>query len=196
MKKRLATQLLAAAVLLGALAALLGSERAVAQNAQEARIGALGVGLGGGQLLVDFTLIGAFGEELQKRIDSGLPTSLIYEIELLRARRSWFEKSLASGELQVIAMYNALTREYLVNFKHDGNLILSKVVREPGELRQAMTVIGALPAFPADESWREEKLQLRVRAELGTGTTFFFIPYTVRTGWAETAAFRLRDLAP
>jgi len=194
MKQRL-TSLLAALLLLGGLFALLGPQRVAAENGQEARIAALGVKLGGGQMLVDFQLIGGFGEELQQRIDSGLPTGLIYEIELLRARRSWLDESLASGELQVIAMYNALTREYLINFKHDGNLILSKVVREPAELRQAMTAIHDLPAFSAEERWREEKLQLRVRAELGTGTTFFFIPHTVRTEWAESAAFRLRDLA-
>lgn len=170
------------------------SEGAAAQNAAQARIGGLRVESAGGQLMVDFQLIGAFDAELQRRIDSGLPTALVYELELLRARRSFFDKSLAAGELQVIAMYNALTREYLVNFKHDGNLIFSKVVREPAELRKAMTEIAALPAFPVDPEWEEEKLQLRVRAELGTGTAFFFIPHTLRTEWAETAGFRPRDL--
>lgn len=193
MKLRIAPLLLASCLLLGGLALLPGSEGAAAQNAAEARIGGLRVESAGGQLMVDFQLIGAFDAELQRRIDSGLPTALVYEIELLRAHRSFFDKSLAAGELQVIAMYNALTREYLVNFKHDGNLIFSKVVREPAELRKAMTEIVALPAFPVDPEWDEEKLQLRVRAELGTGTAFFFIPHTLRTEWTETAGFRLRD---
>jgi len=174
---------------------LLTPWRAAAQNEEGARIVGLGVKLEGGQLLIGFQLVGGFDEELQKRIDSGLPTSLVFELELARARRSFFDKSVAAGELRVIAMYNALTREYLVNFKHDGNLIGSKVVRDPAELRKVMTEISELPAFTIGERSREERLQLRVRAELGTGTIFFFIPHTLRTNWTETASFRLRDLA-
>ncbi len=165
-----------------------------AQTEATARIGGLGVAVEGGQILVHFRLIGGFDEDLQKRIDSGLPTSLVFEIELARARRSWFDKSVATGELRVITTYNALTREYLVNFKHDGNLIDSKVVREAAELRKAMTEIKALPAFLVQGRSKDERLFLRVRAELGTGTLFFFIPRTLRTNWAETATFRLRDL--
>lgn len=193
MKKSISSLL----VLLGGLAAaafLFASGGAAAQNEEGARIAGLRVKAEGGQLVVGFQLVGGFDAELQKRVDSGLPTSLVYEIELVRARRSWFDKSLAGGELQVSAMYNALTREYLVNFKHDGNLIGSKVLREPAELRQAMTEISGLPAFALDDDWREERLQLRVRAELGTGTVFFFIPHTLRSSWTETATFRLRDL--
>lgn len=193
MKPRLTSLLL----LLGALAAaaaLFDSGGVAAQNEDGARIGGLSVKVDGGQLVVAFQLIGGFDEELRKRVDSGLPTSLVYEIELVRARRSWFDKSLAGGELQVSAMYNALSREYLVNYKHDGNLIGSKVLRDPAELRQAMTDIAGLPAFAVDEDWREERLQLRVRAELGTGTIFFFIPHTLRSSWTETATFRLRDI--
>jgi hypothetical protein len=167
---------------------------AAAQGQADARIEGVEVKAEGSQLLVGFRLTGGFGEELQKRIDSGLPTSLVYELELLRSRRSFFDKAVAGGELRVIAMYNALTREYLVNFKHDGNLIGSKVLRDPAELRQAMTEIAGLPAFPMGQRSRDERFQLRVRAELGTGTVFFFIPHTLRTDWAETAAFRLRDL--
>lgn len=195
MKPRLLSLLSACCACLALLALALGTERAAAQNEKDARIGGVRVQLSGNQLLADFQLLEAFDEDLQRRIDSGLPTALVYEFELVRARRSFFDKSLAAGELQVIAMYNALTREYLINFKHDGNLIFSKVVREASELRQAMTEISALPAFPVEERWNEERLQLRVRAELGTGTTFFFIPHTLRTDWTDSASFRLRDLA-
>lgn len=167
---------------------------AAAQIEGNARVAGVEVKVDGGQLLAGFRLEGGFGDELQKRIDSGLPTSLVYELELVRARRSFFDKALAGGELRVIAMYNALTREYLVNFKHDGNLIGSKVLRDPAELRRAMTEIAALPAFATAQRSRDERYQLRVRAELGTGTVFFFIPHTLRTDWAESAPFRLSEL--
>lgn len=194
MKQRIAPVLSVLALV--ALVALLGGGGEVSgQNAATARISSLDVALAGNQLVVDFQLIGGFGDDLQKRIDSGLPTSLVYELELARDRRSWFDKSVAGGELRVIAMYNALTREYLVNFKHDGKLIGSKVVREPAELRRAMTEIDDLAAFSVEGLAPEDRFQLRVRAELGTGTIFFFIPHTLRTDWAETATFRLRDLA-
>lgn len=194
MQQRIAP-ILTLLALMAVLAIVGAGGEAAGQNEADARIGSLDVALLGNQLVVDFQLIGGFGEDLQKRIDSGLPTGLVYELELARDRRSWFDKSVADGELRVIAMYNALTREYLVNYKHDGKLIGSKVVREPGELRRAMTEIDDLPAFSIEGRSPEDRFQLRVRAELGTGTVFFFIPHTLRTDWAETAPFRLRDLA-
>ena len=76
-----------------------------------------------GQIQLSFKLLGALDDNLRKRLESGLPTSLTFDFQLVRTRKSWFDKSVDDGTLQVTAMYNAVTREYLINFKHDGNLI-------------------------------------------------------------------------
>lgn len=147
------------------------------------------------RVLTTLRLVNAFDEDFRRRIESGLPTDLVFRFVLERERRSWFDQSVADGSLQVIAMYNAVTSEYLVNFKQDGNLIESRVVRDPEQLHQAMTELRDFPVFSVAGRDPEERLQLRVRAELGTRMVLAFIPRTLATEWARTARFRIADLA-
>ncbi len=145
------------------------------------------------QIQLSFKLLGALDDDLRKRLESGLPTSFIFDFQLVRTRRSWFNKSVDSGSLQVTAMYNAVTREYLINYKHDGSLFDSRVVKDPAELEATMTELVAFPVFSTEGKNPQQRLRVRVRAELRTKTVFFFIPSTVHTDWAETRKFRLRE---
>ncbi|MCP4661978.1 MAG: DUF4390 domain-containing protein [bacterium] len=161
---------------------------AVAGDTPRARIEGVRVELAEHQVLLAFKLANAFDDNLQRRIQSGLPTGIVFDFELVRARKGWFNKNVDSGTMQVVAMYNAVTREYLINYKHDGNLIESRVVREAEELRAAMTDFSGVPVFSL-ESRGDERLQVRIRAELGTRTLLFFIPTTLTTEWAESRIF-------
>lgn len=145
------------------------------------------------ELVLGFTLAELDDAELKERLDSGLPTALVYEIELIR-ERSLVDKTAARSRLQMIAMFNALTREYLLNVKLDGELIESRVLRDPQELLAAMTRIQKLSVFDLRERSRDDRFQVRVRAELGTTTTFLFVPRVVHTDWAGSGSFRLGDL--
>ena len=90
-------------------------------------------------------------------------------------------------------MYNAVSRQYLINFKHDGSLIESRVVKDLAELEAALTELESFPVFSTEGKNPRQRLKARVRAELRTKTVFFFIPSTVDTDWAETRKFRLRE---
>ncbi len=168
-------------------------ERAPDKKSAEARITDVRLGFGEQQILLSFKLLNAFDSGVQKRIDSGLPTSFTFDFELERTRKRWFNKAVDTGTLQVSAMYDALGRQYLINFKHDGNLIESRVVKEPDELRAAMTELADFPVFSTAGKNPQQRLRVKVRAELRTRTIFFFIPSTVETNWAETRKFRLAE---
>jgi len=156
----------------------------------QARIEELQVSLAGDQVLAGFRLAGAFSDELRERIQSGLPTSILYELELQRDRKRWYDRNLASSTLQVAAMYNAVSREYLVNFKLDGELVESRVVHESGDCERAMTEIAPLPAFSLAGMPSTRRLLVRVRAELGSRTWLLFIPTRVVTEWRDSSKFR------
>lgn len=156
----------------------------------EARIDALEARVERGAVKASFRLSGAFDDDFRRRLASGLPTEITYRFVLERQRRRWFDQALQSGSLQVVAMYNAITGEYLVNFKKDGTLVQSRVERNEERLRRAMMELEDVEVFsvPGTEVGR---LQLRVRAELGTRTFLAFIPQTLATDWASVA-----DLGP
>lgn len=156
----------------------------------EARIADLQVIQEGAQIKASFQLVDAFGPDFLERIQSGLPTELVYRIRLEKARRWWFDNTIERSALQVVVMYNAVTREYLVNFKHEGRLIDSRVVQEVEELERTMTIFHALPVFNFQDSPPTGRLTLGVRAELGSRNILLLIPTKIHTEWAESGRFR------
>ncbi len=142
-------------------------------------------------VLVSFRLDHALDERTWEKIESGLPTGFTYDIEVRRARRNWFDRTVAATRLQVVAMYNALTRDYRVSFKRDGELYASRVVTSPEDLEQALTSFDGLSAVEL-ENEEPGPLIVRVRAELRTRTRLGLIPDRVHTAWAHTGPIRRR----
>ncbi len=149
------------------------------------------VELEGDRVLLSFRLDQAFDDEVVRRVESGLATGYTFQLQLMRDRLRWADKRIGSSRLQVVALYNAISREYLINLKHDGDLIESRVVRDRDELRRAMTEIVRLPVFSVAGLTGHKRALVRVRAELGTRQLLFIIPFTQTTGWRESAKFHL-----
>jgi hypothetical protein len=175
------------------LAGILAAAPTAAPDAPaEAAVRDLSVALDGVQVLASFRLADGFTADLRQRIESGLPTGFRFRIELLRDRKRWWDEGLGSTSIEVVAMFNAVTREYLVNTKLAGKLIDSRTLREAGELERAMTVFAAVPVFVLDEPSRRERYLVRVRAELGTGNVLGFVPVMRETPWRESNKLRVR----
>ncbi len=163
---------------------------AVGANAGgERQIGDLEVGIDGSQTLISFKLEEAIDQEFLDRVDSGLPTGFIFKMEMIRIRKRWFDKRVRKNSLQVIAMYDALEQEYLVNYKLGGKLIESRMVDSRDDLRSAMTELEAVPAFTLEDVPAQWRLIVRTKAELGSKTILALIPAKVDTDWAESTEF-------
>lgn len=164
-----------------------------AAGAREPAIRDLSIALDGVQVLVSFQLEHAFSPELRERIESGLPSGFVYELELARDRKRWWDEVLDSTRIEVVAMFNAVTREYLVNTKHAGKLIDSRTLRDPEELEEVMSRFAAVPVFVLRGATRRERYLVRVRAELGTDNLLGFVPVMRSTDWVESNKVRPRD---
>ena len=165
-----------------ALVLLLGVSPALA----EPRIEDLSVARENGRILVSFVLLEALDQEMLDRVQSGLPTELAFTLRLEHPRYLWFDNVLEKATLQVVAMYNAVTREYLVNYKLDGQLIESRVVNDLEGLERAMTIIHSLPAFEITEEMPATRVQLTVRAQLGSKPILFLFPNRIDTNCARS----------
>jgi hypothetical protein len=159
--------------------------------AAAAELSQLQVTVADGQAKLTFQLDGAFDEAVAARLDSGLPTSFVFQLELHRDRKHWWDDKLREATLEVVAMYNAVTREYLVNFKHDGRLVESRLVRSRDELVAAMSRFEQMPVFPRGEIAPGTRLLVKGRAELGSRTVLAFVPVDVETDWVESRKFRV-----
>jgi len=172
-------------------ALLLAGALAAPAAAAEPRIRDLSIALDGVQVLVSFRLEEGLTPKLVERLESGLPTSLVYAIELARDRKRWWDDGLDSAKLEVVAMFNAVTREYLVNTKLDGRLVDSRTLRDRGDLERAMTQFTALPVFVLEPQGPRDRYLVRARVELGTGHWLGFIPVLKTTDWVLSNKVRI-----
>lgn len=164
---------------------------AASAAADDPRIEGLHVALEGNRVLASFALEGAFDHRLSSRLESGLPTSILYRLELHRDRKRWYDRRLEENTLEVVAVYDAVARTYTVHYKLDGELIESRTVRDRQEVQAAMTRLGPLPVFSLQEVRDRVRILVKVRAELGSRTFLSFIPVTVATDWADSNKLRL-----
>ena len=169
-----------------------------AQPGERARIENLRVGIADGQISASFRLENAFDAELIERVQTGLPTGFQFTFKIVRPLPLWpftTTRSLDTTRFQAVAMYNAVTREYLVNYKQDGDLINSRVVLDLDELQVAMTRFEDVMLFSTEEIASSRRLHVRARAAVGSRSLLFLIPTTVKTDWAESERFRLSSEA-
>lgn len=154
------------------------------------------VAVEGNRALVSFELDEGLDARFLERVRSGLPTGFVYRLELLKDRKRWYDRPLAETTLQVVAMYDAVSREYLINRKLGGKLVESRTVGDLESLARELTRVDSLPAFHLDGFPRSWRLLVRVRAELGSRTILSIIPAKVRTDWSESKKFRTTNVLP
>ena len=164
---------------------------AASATTDDPRIQGLRVSLEGDRVLASFALQDAFDRRLESRLESGLPTSILYRLELHRDRKRWYDRRLEANTLEVVAVYDAVARTYTVHYKLNDELIESRTVRERKEVQDAMTRLGPLPVFSLEQVRERGRILVKVRAELGSRTFLSFIPVTVATDWADSNKLRI-----
>jgi hypothetical protein len=152
-------------------------------RADDPRIESLAAAANGKQVSVRFAMSHAFDQtETIQGLQSGVPTSLTYVVEIFRDRPNWFDEGIARARVEVIATFNSLTREYLLNYRRDRKLVRSETFNDLASLQRAMTTIDEPNLFDIGGR-RAYKLKVRVKADLMRGWLLYFIPWEVSTRW-------------
>jgi hypothetical protein len=168
------------------LALLLFAATFVAADPPNPAIHNLTANAAAGKVSVRFSLDGAFdNKEMIEALNSGLPTSFTYMVEVFRDRPNWFDDGLGTIRLEVITTYNSLTREYLLNYRRDRHLVRTETFTDLAQLEHAMTNIEEPELFDIGTR-KPYKLKVRVKADLMRGWLMYVIPWEVSTGWRET----------
>ena len=135
------------------------------------------------QVSVRFTMAHAFDRaETIQGLQSGVPTTLTYIVEIFRDRPLWFDEGISRERIEVIATFNSLTREYLLNYRRDHKLVRSETFNDLSSLQRAMTTIDEPNLFDIGKR-PPYKLRVRVKADLMRGWLLYFIPWEFSTRW-------------
>jgi hypothetical protein len=158
---------------------------ATTASAAEPKIVDLAANAAHGLVTVRFALHDAFDDpQLIKGLQSGIPTSFTYIIEIFRDRPNWFDEGLGRSRIEVIATFNSRTQEYLLNYRRDRRLVRSETFNDLGTLERRMTTIEEADLFDIGNR-RPYKVKVRVKADVMRGWLMYVVPWEVATHWRE-----------
>jgi len=154
--------------------------------AAEPKIEGLSAIAAGGKVSVRFSLAEAFRNgEMVEALQSGLPTSFTYVVEIFRDRPNWLDENVGRSRVEVICTFNSVTREYLLNYRRDRKLVRSQTFSDLQSLEEAMTRIDEPELFEIGRR-KHYKLKVRVKADLMRGWLLYVVPWEESTRWRET----------
>lgn len=136
-------------------------------------------------VLVGFRVAGAFSEEIERAIQTGLPVSFRYNVELKRERGIWLDARVARREIRTTVTYDNLTQRYSLTREIDGEIDRTEIVADAEAMRRFMTVFDALPMFPSSLLEPNESYYVRVNGVMKDRTLLLLIPWDVGTDWKE-----------
>jgi hypothetical protein len=183
--KRIRTALAAAAAAILALAA--------PARAEAPHISPLSVEVVGNDLFITFVLNGAIDPDLARRIESGLETSIDYDVRLDERNRYWFDQELDAHHFRVTAAYNPVKREYVVRDFWDRKPAATLATSNFAEAARLLVSRSRLPAFRVRRGWPHKHLYVKMRASYDAGHFFALAPVDSTTDWKKSKTVKVHD---
>jgi len=108
---------------------------------------------------------GAFTEGITEAINSGIPTTFKYYLELKKQHLFWFDKKIVKKLIQHRVEYDTLKKEYRVTIDN-GISSQVKISRNEEEMKKWMASIDSLRFLPSQKIDPIKKYQIRLKAEM------------------------------
>ncbi len=116
-----------------------------------------------GTVFVSFEADAPIDLELEQTIQSGLPTTFTYDVELGRAYAIWFDHSVAEATIAATVRYDNLTRRYNVYLLQDGRVLETHPTDSAADVRQLVSSFHRLPLFSTRQLQANTEYYVRVR---------------------------------
>ncbi len=129
-----------------------------------------------GQVLVSFDLTDAFSSDVRDAIQSGLPTTFSYDVELRRGS-ALFDRTVASVTVEASVRFDNLTRRYQISRIVDGRVEDARPTEDREAVRRWLTHFEQVPLCNTSALEANGEYHVRVRAHTRPRNTWFFWPW-------------------
>ena len=162
------------------------------------------VGTTGNYVTMDAALLNGFTEEIREAVESGVPMTMTFNIELRKEVSLWADSLVRANTVSHTVQYDSLKKAY--RFSEVGkNVKRSIITRKPHQYQKLMLSLKNIPLAPIYQLDPKEKYYVRVKADLEMDRFWFpfnyllfFVPFNdFETSWAKTSPLTLdQDLVP
>jgi hypothetical protein len=160
---------------------------------EELRIPHVETFLAGRDVRVSAQLAPGLPPDALKRLASGLPTTIAWEVRLFVSRDVWWDGLKDERQYSVTATYRPVSGDTTVERRLDGRLLETVVLPGREEAERALTTLPALPCFAMGPNLAGKPLVVRVRCLYGTDVTLGFVPTRARTDWRRSPVFLWKE---
>ena len=115
-------------------------------------------------LLIYLTVEGAFTEDMQTAILSGVTTTFSFYVNLHRTRSLWLDKKMVSLKITHTIKYDNLKNEFIIQRSWEDSKPIT--VQSIEEAEKMMTEIDSLKVIPLDHLEKGNRYQIRTKAQL------------------------------
>jgi hypothetical protein len=129
-----------------------------------------------GRVLVSFELTDGFSSDVRDAIQSGLPTTFSYEIQL-RRETAFFDRTVASVTIEASVRFDNLTRRYQVSRAVDGRVEDARPIEDQDAVRRWLTHFEQVPVSNTAALETNGEYYVRVRARTRPRNTWFIWPW-------------------
>lgn len=152
-------------------------------------------------LIVYASLRDGFSEGLVEAIQSGVPTTFTFYLELYRGRSLWKDELISSRVVKHSVKYDLLRKEYRFS-RDDNGPIEERTTKSLGDLKAWMSELESVPLARYGTLVPNDRYYVRVKTEMKTTKLFFPLNYIFffvsfldeKTGWYESPPFTVKGL--
>ncbi len=170
-------------------------------QAQSPTIKEISFGQSGNVLTLNAQLENGFNERILDAIDSGVPMTFTYHIELRKVVSFWKDQLVSSADVRNTVQYDSLKNLY--RFSVLGKNVKRKIItRDKSRYKNLMLSLKKVPIASIYKLNPNEEYYLRVKADMETDRfwfpfnyIFFFVPFNdFDTSWAESSVLNVNEL--
>jgi len=144
--------------------------------AQEARLTDVIVTNTRDDLLVYLTVEGAFTEEMENAIKSGVAATFSFFVNLYRTRNWWLDKKIAERTITHTIKYDNLKKKYRIQRSWEAE---PHITQSFSEAKKLMTEVDSLNLIPLAELQKGTAYQIQAKAELSKRTLPLKLHYVI-----------------
>lgn len=130
-----------------------------------------------GRVYASFTAADSYTPEVREAVQSGLPTTLTFIVELRQSAVIWFDHTVASVTVASSIKYDNLTRAFQVSKMTDGQVFSSESTTKEDDVRKWATEFDRVSLSKGDNLEPNGEYYVRVRMRATPRRSFSLWPW-------------------
>lgn len=130
-----------------------------------------------GQVFASFSAGDSYSPDVREAVQSGLPTTLTFHVELRQSSVVWFDRTIAAVTVAASIKYDTLTRAFQVSKMTDGQVFWAERTDKEDDVRKWTTEFERVRLASGDNLEPNGEYYVRVRVRATPRRSIFFWPW-------------------